>query len=146
MTDTLFSVSVPVLSAHKISILPKFWMETSRFTMTPFLDMEAAPRARLIDRIIGNNSGVSPTARATANRRDSRIPRLKLALMKNTRITRTKVTCIIRMPNLLSPPSNSVSGFFSVSFPAICPNCVALPVLTMTAVAVPLVMDVPIKR
>ena len=96
ITVTLFSVSVPVLSAHKTSMLPKFWIEASRFTITPFFDMAAAPRARFIERIIGRRPGVRPTARATENSSDSRMSRLNMALIKNTTRMRAKVACMMR--------------------------------------------------
>jgi hypothetical protein len=38
--------------------------------MTPFLDIATAPRERLIESIMGRSSGVRPTAKATAKRRD----------------------------------------------------------------------------
>ena len=60
-------VSVPVLSVHKTSIAPRFWMALRRLTTTLARAMAVAPFARLTVTIIGSISGVSPTATATAN-------------------------------------------------------------------------------
>ena len=72
MSTTLSWVSVPVLSVQSTSIAPKFWIEFSRLTMTFLRLMAMAPLDRLTDTIIGNISGVSPTA--TASARAVRIP------------------------------------------------------------------------
>src|SRR6516225_3489459 len=61
-------VSVPVLSVHNTSMAPKFWIACSRLTITRLRDMAIAPLARLAVTIIGNISGVRPTATASANR------------------------------------------------------------------------------
>ncbi len=53
---------------------------------------------------------------------------------------------MMRKPKLLMPRSNSVSGAFSMSFLAIFPYSVEPPVLTTTAVAVPLTTEVPMKQ
>ena len=63
----LFCVSVPVLSVQRTSIAPKFWMAFSRFTMVLRRAIITAPLARFVVTIIGNISGVSPTATETAN-------------------------------------------------------------------------------
>src|SRR5665647_709359 len=144
-----FSVRVPVLSVHKMFMLPKFSIADSRFTMTPFLDMAIAPLERLIVIIMGKSSGVSPTANATANSNAVTTPLvvgLRREIIKKTKITKRNVTCIIRKPKLLMPRSNSVSGAFSINFLAILPYSVALPVLTTKAVAVPLTTEVPMKQ
>ena len=77
-------VSVPVLSVHKTSIAPKFWIAWSRFTITRFFDMAIAPLARLTVTIIGSISGVNPTATATANKSASSQSPLVKPLIRNT--------------------------------------------------------------
>ena len=64
-------VSVPVLSVHRMSMAPRFWIELSRLTMTRLRDMARAPLDRQTDTIIGSISGVRPTATARANRNAS---------------------------------------------------------------------------
>jgi hypothetical protein len=54
-------VRVPVLSVHKTSITPKFWIALRRFTITRFFDIAIAPLARFAVTIIGSISGVKPT-------------------------------------------------------------------------------------
>ena len=65
------SVSVPVLSVHRMSMLPRFSMASSRRTMTPRLLMARAPAESVTLMIAGSSSGERPTARATANSSDS---------------------------------------------------------------------------
>ena len=59
------SVSVPVLSVHSTSMLPRFSIAFSRRTITPRVAMTCAPLARFTARMAGSNSGLRPTARAT---------------------------------------------------------------------------------
>ncbi len=130
-------------------MLPKFSMEARRLTITPFFDIAMAPRDKFMVIIMGSNSGVNPTAKATAKSNAVNTPfsvGFRSDIVRKTKITRRKVTCMIRKPKLLMPRSNSVSGGFSVSFLAILPYSVALPVFPTTAVAVPLTMEVPIKQ
>ena len=65
-------VSVPVLSLQRTSMLPKFWIAARCLTITFWRAMRTAPRERVTALIMGRNSGVRPTARATAKRSDSR--------------------------------------------------------------------------
>ena len=69
------SVKVPVLSVQSTSIAPRLWMAASRLTITRRRAMRTAPRPSVTVTIIGNSSGVSPTASAKANIRDSSQPR-----------------------------------------------------------------------
>src|SRR6476661_1755091 len=74
LLDTWFmraSVSVPVLSLHKTSMPPRSWIAERRFTITSSRDMRTAPRASVTETTIGRSSGVSPTASASAKRKDS---------------------------------------------------------------------------
>src|ERR1035441_4890966 len=50
---------------------PKFWMASSRLTMTFRRDRSTAPLARVEVTIIGSISGVRPTATDMANRKAS---------------------------------------------------------------------------
>ena len=61
------AVSVPVLSVHSTSMLPRFSIEFSRRTITPSLAMRLAPCERVMLTMAGSSSGVSPTASASAN-------------------------------------------------------------------------------
>ena len=63
-------VSVPVLSLHSTSMLPKFWIAERCLTITFFRAMARAPLERVTETIMGRNSGVRPTANATANKSD----------------------------------------------------------------------------
>ena len=65
------SVRVPVLSVHKTSMLPRFWIAASRLTITLWAAMRSAPRDRVTETTMGRSSGVRPTAKATAKRNDS---------------------------------------------------------------------------
>ncbi|OQC07796.1 MAG: hypothetical protein BWX79_01811 [Alphaproteobacteria bacterium ADurb.Bin100] len=58
---------MPVLSVHSTSIAPKFWIASSRFTITFLRDRNTAPRASVEVTIIGSISGVMPTAIDSAN-------------------------------------------------------------------------------
>src|ERR1051325_3621243 len=77
-------VSVPVLSVHNTFIAPKFWMELSFLTMTFFLDIASAPLERQTETIIGNISGVRPTATAIAKKKASFQLCLNRPLMRKT--------------------------------------------------------------
>ena len=92
-------VSVPVLSVQSTSMLPKFWIAARCLTMTFLRAMRTAPVERVTVVIIGRNSGVSPTARATAKSRDSSAF-LCIAIF-TTRMNRTRniTVSIMRIPN-----------------------------------------------
>ena len=101
-------VSVPVLSVHRTSMAPKFWMALRRFTITFLRDMAIAPLARFTVTIIGNISGVSPTATATAKRSASSQSCFVRPLIRKTVGTITKMKRIISQVNLLIPWSKAV--------------------------------------
>ena len=68
LSRTIFpSVSVPVLSVHKIFIAPKFSIESNFFAMVFFFDILTAPLDKLEDSITGRSRGVIVIAIATAN-------------------------------------------------------------------------------
>ncbi len=138
-------VSVPVLSLHRMSMLPKSSMAARCLTITFCRAMRTAPCARVTVVIIGRNSGVSPTASATANRNDSSGGRCRAKLASSTKSTRNSTVRMISTANRASPRWNSVSGGWVDSCAAMSPNAVAGPVATTTAVAVPLTTDVPRK-
>src|SRR5450759_3677817 len=107
---TLFCVSVPVLSVHRISIAPKFWMALSLFTMHFRRAITTAPLARLVVTIIGSISGVSPTATETANSSDSSQSPLVIPLMRSTSgVITSKKRINIQLTRLM-PLSKLVSG------------------------------------
>src|SRR3990172_3629204 len=62
-TEIWPTVSVPVLSLQRMSMLPKFSMAASRLTMTFFRAMRTAPRDSVTETIMGRSWGVSPTPR-----------------------------------------------------------------------------------
>ncbi len=62
---------VPVLSEHKIFMLPKFSIDESLFTITCCFAIVLAPVERLTVMIAGNNCGVNPTANASENKKES---------------------------------------------------------------------------
>ena len=64
------SVSVPVLSLHSTSMVPRFSIADRCLTITLPWAMRSAPAASVTVIIIGRNSGVRPTASASANSRD----------------------------------------------------------------------------
>jgi len=67
-----FGQCVPVLSLHRISMLPKSSIAESCLTRTFFFVIRRAPWASVTVIIIGIISGVMPTPRATEKRKDSR--------------------------------------------------------------------------
>ena len=138
-------VSVPVLSLHKTSVLPKFCIVARFLTMTFLRAICTAPCARVTEVIIGRNSGVNPTASAIANRRDSNGSLFSAALMRKTNSTRNNTVFMMKKPNWRVPRSNSVSGGRIERRFAIPPNTVAGPVAVTKAVAVPLTIEVPRK-
>ena len=66
-TEMRFCVSVPVLSEHRTSMAPKFWMAVTSLTMTFFFDMSMEPLARLAETMVASISGIRPMARVSAN-------------------------------------------------------------------------------
>ena len=103
-------VSVPVLSVHKMSIAPRFWMECSRLMITFFLDMAIAPLERQTVTIIGSISGVSPTATARAKKKASCQFPFVMPLIRNTNGTITNMKRIISHVKLSTPLSKLVGA------------------------------------
>ena len=118
------SVSVPVLSVHRMSMLPRFSIASRRRTMTPRRPMARAPADRVTLMIAGNSSGDRPTASATANRSDSITGRPRSRFTVRTNRTMTTITRIRRYPNWRTPRAKSVSGWRALSRAAIAPNAV----------------------
>ena len=104
------SVSVPVLSVQRISILPRFSIASRRRTMTPRRPMARAPADKVTLTIAGNSSGDRPTASATANKRDSITGRSRSRFTVRTNRTMTIITRSNRYPNWRTPRAKSVSG------------------------------------
>ena len=69
----LFCVSVPVLSEHITEIEPSPSTAFNFFIIAFSFDIFCVPIARTIVTIELSASGIAATARATANKRDSRI-------------------------------------------------------------------------
>jgi hypothetical protein len=93
--------------------------------------------------IIGMNSGVSPTASATANSSDSKPGRPSATPASITNSTSSSTSRAMNAENAARPRSNSVGGGRSASRPATSPNIVAAPVANTAAVAVPAITEVP---
>ena len=72
--------------------------------------MRMAPRASVTDTTIGNNSGVSPTASATANRKDSSKGRSMTTFTSSVKSTSSNVSRMMSNPNRRVPTSNAVGG------------------------------------
>lgn len=95
-TRTFPTVSVPVLSAQRTSMLPKSSMAASRFTTTRRSAMREAPRARFTLITAGRSCGVSPTASARAKRKESTTGRCRYTFTANMANTSTSVTSASR--------------------------------------------------
>ena len=131
-------VSVPVLSLHSVSICPKFWMLDKFLTITCCFAMRVAPLESVIVVIIGRNSGVKPTASATANSSDSSGSRRLKTLTASTNSVRNSTICTMNRLNDFMPRSNSVSGARRARLVTMPPNAVREPVAVTSASARPL--------
>ena len=107
--------------------------------------MRTAPRASVTDEIIGRNSGVSPTASATAKTKDSNAGLCVATRTIRMNRTRKKTVRVIRIPNCFMLRSKSVSSGRIARRSAMAPKMVCEPVLKISALAVPLTTDVPRK-
>ena len=105
-------VSVPVLSVHRMSIAPKFWIASSRLTTTFLRASRTAPLASVEVTIIGSISGVSPTATESANRKASSQSPLVTPLTSNTIGT---ITAAKRINSQLTPLMPAWKALGSVS-------------------------------
>ena len=101
-------VSVPVLSVHRTSIAPKFWIALSRLTIVLRRAIATAPLARFVVTIIGSISGVSPTATASPNRNASSQLCFVRPLIRNTIGTITTMNRMNSQLTLFTPTSNAV--------------------------------------
>ena len=101
-------VRVPVLSLQNTSMVPKFSMAARCLTMTGSAPYGWRRWPRVTEWYMGRNSGVKPTASATANTKDSNAS-LCMA-MRTTRMnsTRKKTVRVISKPNRRKPRWNSV--------------------------------------
>ena len=111
--------------------------------MTCWSAIRDAPWARVTVVIMGRNSGVSPTASATAKSRDSKAGRCIARLAASSTSTSTRTVRVMRSPKCRRPRSNSVSGARVDSRAMTSPNAVAAPVAVTTAVAWPLTIGGP---
>ena len=124
---------------------PRSWIAERRFTITFRLASSIADRASVTVTIIGNSSGVSPTASASANISDSSTGRWNEMFTTRTNSTINTVSHMISMPKRRMPTAKAVAGGFSARLVARWPSAVLPPVRQMTIVAVPLITDVPAK-
>ena len=139
-------VSVPVLSVHSTSIAPKFWIASSRLTMTFRRASSTAPLASVEVTIIGSISGVRPTATDSANRNASIQSPLVKPLISSTNGTITKAKRISSQLTLLTPAWNAVGAWSpTVTRWATVPKQVSWPVATTSAMAVPETTFVPMN-
>ena len=90
--------------------------------MTFLRDMAMAPFARFMVTIIGNISGVNPTATATANRKACVQSCFRNPLMRNTSGTMTRMKRIISQMKRWIPRSKLVSWRCSEMVEAIEPK------------------------
>ena len=90
------AVSVPVLSVHSTSMLPRFSIEFSRRTITPSFAMRLAPCDRVMLTMAGSSSGVRPTASARANSSEAMAGRSRKMLTASTTSTITSITRVSR--------------------------------------------------
>ena len=139
-------VSVPVLSVQSTSIAPKFWIAFSRLTITRLRDIASAPFERQTVTIIGNISGVNPTATTRANMSASSQTCFVSPLMRNTSGTITNMMPIISQVKRRTPRSKLLGGWRPVMLRAMPPKYVLRPVVTTAAAAVPLSTFVPMKQ
>ena len=139
------SVSVPVLSVHRTSMLPRSCTAASRLTITRSPAIRSAPRASVMDTTIGSSSGVSPTASATANRNDWSHGRWNRAFTSSTNSTMRIASRRMRSPKLRIPISNAVAGGFEIKLSLISPSEVAEPVRHTSMEAVPPTTEVPMN-
>ena len=122
---------------------PTSWIADRRFTITFRLAICMAERASVTVTIIGSNSGVRPTARATANMIDSSIGRANQTFTTSTNMISTTVKRMISMLKRRIPRAKSVAGGFSARLVASWPSADLLPVRQIRMVAVPLMTEVP---
>ena len=107
--------------------------------------MRSAPRVSVTDTTIGNNSGVKPTAKATANKNDSSKERCNATFTSRVNSTSSKVKRMISKPNCRVPTSNAVGGASCARLTTICPSAVALPVRPISTRAEPLTTELPMN-
>ena len=121
-------------------------MEFKFFTIVFFLDIETAPLAKQVVTIIGNISGVKPTAMEIANKKASTQSFLVIPLTKNTMGTINNIKRIKIQETELTPLVKFVSIGIVETDEAIEPNKVLLPTPITTAVALPLITLLPMNK
>ncbi len=137
------SVSVPVLSVHRTLMAPTSWIADKRFTITFRLAICMAERASATVTTMGSSSGVRPTARATANRIDSRIGRANQMFTTSTKTISATAKRMISMLKLRIPSAKSVAGGLAARLVASRPIADLLLVRQIRMVVVPLMTEVP---
>jgi len=112
-------------------------------TITLRAAIRSAPRDSVTVVIIGNSSGVSPTASATANRSESSTGRPNTTRTASTTRTRASVSRAMTRPNSRKSRSKGVRACACASAEAAAPNTLAGPVFTASAIASPVCATEP---
>ena len=138
-------VSVPVLSQHSTSMLPRSSTDASFFVMTFSRAILSAPAERVRVMMTGSTSGVMPTAIAMAKRKEGKMPLPSSAFVRKTNsvmamMTRRRKALNRRIFRWKSP----ACGVFC-RCAAVLPKNVRIPVNTTTPVAEPDATEVPMK-
>ena len=108
--------------------------------------MRSAPRDSVTDTTIGSNSGVRPTASATANRNDSSHGRWNIALTSSTNSTSSTVSRMISMPKRRVPSLERGRRRLAVlMLSAMAPSAVAAAGAQTSMRALPLITEVPMN-
>ena len=134
MRTTRSSVIVPVLSVHKMSMAPRFWMADSFLTITFSLASFCAPLARFELTIIGSISGVKPTATAMAKKKALLTSCLVMTLRMKTMGNKMAIIFKRRALTRFRPISKAVSALLPVALFAMSPKKVSFPVFKMRMV------------
>ena len=142
---TLFWVRVPVLSVQRMSMEPRFSMESSFLMMTFLCDMSTAPLARQVVTSMGSISGVRPTAMEMAKSSASSQLFLVRPLMRKTAGTMTSMKRMRSHETLCTPLSKAVLVGACESSEDTSPSMVEVPVATTRHVAPPEETLLPMK-
>ncbi len=113
---------MPVLSVQRTSILPKVGIAVSFLTITPLLAICIEPLLIATVSIMGRNSGVKPTAIATAKVRECKISPLTIKLTPKITITKMVIIRTIKILKRFIPETNSLSSLDLERLVAILPN------------------------
>jgi hypothetical protein len=113
------------------------------FTKTRWRAIRTAPCARERVTIMGKNSGVNPTARATAKSREERGGRPAVRVTANTKSTTSTTVRVTRRLKSRRPRWKADSGGGAANRATMPPKRVRRPVATTSAIPVPLITEEP---